>query len=177
MLTGGSKDVNPQYYHGRATQSGNDATTTATFRAPITRIPDSNKVTIMEVLKIFFEFAQINGTAAAETNYDLQLQFSTTSFGATANVAWDEPTVFAKAQITQRKAFTAAGSYAIVYTEPLVYDCTDGAGHGVLIAADSFYVQISSSNTATTNTGYFKILYRFKDVNLIEYVGIVQSQT
>lgn len=175
QLTGGSRDVNPQFMHGRATQSGNDATTTTTFRTPITRIPDSDRVTIMELLKVYVDFAQLNGTAVAETNYDLQIQFSTVSLG-TNTVAWDDPNVFAKAQVTQRKAFTAGGSYAVVYNEPFELDLTDGAGHGILIATDSIYGQVSSANTGTTNTVYFKLLYRFKEVGLIEYVGIVQSQ-
>jgi hypothetical protein len=64
----------------------------------------------------------------------------------------------------------------MTYMEPLVLDVTDGAGHGVLIATDSIYAQVNSANTATTNTVYFKLLYRFKEVNIIEYVGIVQSQ-
>jgi hypothetical protein len=64
----------------------------------------------------------------------------------------------------------------MTYMEPFCLDLTDNAGHGILIATDSIYGQVNSANTATTNTVYFKLLYRFKEVNLIEYVGIVQSQ-
>jgi hypothetical protein len=71
----------------------------------------------MELLKVYVDFAQLNGTNAAETNYDIQINFSTLSFGTTAP-AWSEPNVFAKAQITQRKAFTAGGRFSLAYVRP-----------------------------------------------------------
>lgn len=61
---------------------------------------------------------------------------------------------------------------------PIEFDLTDGAGHGILVAVDKFYAQIHSTYVAWGGTGGidFKFLYRFKKVSLAEYVGIVQSQ-
>lgn len=56
-------------------------------------------------------------------------------------------------------------------------DLTDGAGHGVLVATDAIYLQIFTTGVANTSeTGRFRMLYRFKNVSLAEYIGIVQSQ-
>ena len=66
---------------------------------------------------------------------------------------------------------------------PIEVDLTDGDGHGVLIATDQVTVQArynASEPTADIPNQQFniemKILYRFKQVGVLEYVGIVQSQ-
>lgn len=65
-----------------------------------------------------------------------------------------------------------------------VHDVTDGAGHGILVATDNIFVACNFtvasvfSTTADTASGAAScnILYRFKEVALAEYIGIVQSQ-
>ena len=62
---------------------------------------------------------------------------------------------------------------------PTMQDITDGAGHGVLVGTDSIYITgfvPSSWYLNGTNTVFAKLLYRWKDVSLAEYIGIVQSQ-
>lgn len=62
---------------------------------------------------------------------------------------------------------------------PTIYredDLTDGAGHGVLIATDSIYCNLQSVVTGILNDVVVKIGYRWKEVALVEYIGIVQSQ-
>lgn len=56
-------------------------------------------------------------------------------------------------------------------------DLTDGAGHGYLVATDSIFARLSSTLTGLTNTADVRLLYRFKEVPLAEYIGIVQSQS
>lgn len=64
------------------------------------------------------------------------------------------------------------------------HDLTDGAGHGVLIATDNIFLNVQVTNAAFNNvtadaisaTFNCDILYRFKEVKLQEYIGIVQSQ-
>jgi len=66
-----------------------------------------------------------------------------------------------------------------------IHDLTDGAGHGILIATDNVYlafdVLISSpagNNISVLVGSYLQadLIYRFKNVSLQEYIGIVQSQ-
>lgn len=178
-LTGGTKDVNPQWYKGYVTLSAADTISEANFQLPITRIPTANKVTIIEVLKVQVEFPSHLNTAAAATQgtYEQQVNFSTTSLGTAAMATIDNRNVFAKLSRWMQKAFTAAGSYA-VSDEPIkTLDLTDGAGHGLLIASDKLYVQADSTlETADIDSFKFALLYRFKTVGMREYVGIVQSQ-
>jgi len=75
-----------------------------------------------------------------------------------------------------RGAFTAGGSTYWFEQEPFRHTLSDSAGHGVLIATDNIYVQIKSQNTVSTNDVRLKIFYRWKNVGLQEYIGIVQSQ-
>lgn len=71
-----------------------------------------------------------------------------------------------------------AGTGFDCYVEsPFVNDLTDGAGHGILIATDQLFLQIASNSTTIANEVAFKILYRWKNVPLSEYIGIVQSQS
>ena len=66
-----------------------------------------------------------------------------------------------------------------VDTNPTLRDLTDGAGHGILVATDSIFLTgyvPSNWYTNGTNTVFVKLLYRWKDVSLAEYIGIVQSQ-
>lgn len=65
-----------------------------------------------------------------------------------------------------------------------VHDLTDGAGHGILVATDNIFVSCSISvgsvfvtqADAATGAASCNILYRFKEIALAEYIGIVQSQ-
>lgn len=174
-LTGGSGDVNPQFLSGSGTQSAVDTTTPVQINLPVTRVPQGDKVTIIELLKVYWDIPHINGTAAGDTLYNISAAFSTISFG-TAFPGFNEPNVFAFAQRTKLKAFTAAGTYEDTVQDPMVMDLTDGAGHGILIGTDKCFLSVNSTATGNANTVSFKWLYRFKTVDITEYVGIVQSQ-
>lgn len=57
-----------------------------------------------------------------------------------------------------------------------IMDLTDEAGHGILVATDNLYFVNYSAGTGATNGMVYVLTYRFKDVSLEEYIGIVQSQ-
>jgi len=177
ILTGGTGDVSPQFLSFRATQSAADTTTTTTQAIPTQRLPDQGKAQVMEVLKIFFIGTNLPTIASAtETQDQISVFLSTTSFGTT-NTTFQESRVFAGFINSQRGAFTAAGTYAMTQTPyPHVIDTSDGAGHGVLIATDNIFAQVQSVGTGATNVADLKLLYRWKNVSLQEYIGIVQSQ-
>ena len=176
-LTGGTGDVNPQFLHGQVVQTGADATTTTTFAMPIMKVQSGGShATIIELLKVFVDFPTFPGAAAAQAVMDMSLDFTTISFGTTA-INFNEPNLFARAALEAHNSFTAAGSmYSGPYPGVVAVDVTDGAGHGILIATDNIFAQARSTATGNTNTIRFKLLYRFKKVGLLEYIGIVQSQ-
>lgn len=180
QLTGGTRDVNPQYLHGAVTLSAANTTTSATLGTPIVRVgPQTDgQAIIMEIIKIYADLANADNLAPAAgvTAYSQSLYFSTVSGGTTAQT-WDDPRVFAAFKHSTLVAFTAAGTGMLDDTMELhEFDCTDGAGHGLLIATDNIFIQGQSINMTAAGTFRFKILYRFKRVSLVEYIGIVQSQ-
>ena len=177
-LTGGTGDVNPQYLSGVLTMSAANTVTTLTLGTPIVRVgPQSGgRATIMEVLKVFADLPPIDLDAATATDRIIRLAFSTTSFGTT-NALLGETRVFAAFEHRVRNAFTAAGTGTLdVDNSPKTFDMTDGAGHGVLVATDNIFIQGMTQNQTGVGVFQFKILYRFKTVDLAEYIGIVQSQ-
>lgn len=175
-LTGGTGDVSPQWLSFSGTQSAADTTTTVTQAIPVQRLPQGGRAQVLEVLKVVFSSTPLPASASAGETIDVLNAFlSTTSFGTTATTQ-SEPRVFAYDSILNRSAFTAAGTYMASLPQVRVWDCTDGAGHGILIATDNIYLQIASTTTGNANTEYVKILYRWKNVGLQEYIGLVQAQ-
>ena len=179
-LTGGTGDVNPQFLSGKVTLSAANTATEVTLGTPIVRVgPQSNgQAIIMEILKIFCDMPPIDVDAAAATARQRVISFSTVSSGGTPAVTTlDNPRNLITIAQDLRNAFTAAGTGILALgNDPMVADLTDGAGHGVLVATDNLFIAASTSGQAGASTFSFKILYRFKKVSLVEYIGIVQSQ-
>jgi len=176
-LTGGTKDINPQYYSGYSVQTANDTTSTSTYVVPVPRYSAGpTQSIVMEVLKVYFDTPEPIALASdTEKIHSVRVIFSTKDH-ATTEAAFSASDVFAKYTSDSVGAFTAAGTYRMIRQEPFCYDCSDGMGHGILIASDTFSVQIASTGTGQTNGCSWKLLYRFKRVSLSEYIGIVQSQ-
>jgi hypothetical protein len=131
-------------------------------------------VTVMEVLRVYFDLPEADvNFGAAGSLVVASAQLSTRSQTAFSSAF---PGVFAYSTKTLRGAFTAAGTYAVESKEPFVYELTDGAGHGVLIATDNIYFGCITAAFAAAGTFAGKVLYRMKNVTLAEYIGIVQSQ-
>lgn len=167
-LTGGTGDVNPQFLTFDVIQSGADTTTTEQVNLPIDRMSQKGgRAQIIEVLKVFFQVDY-----ATEGDSRVSIYLSTSSFGTT-NTNWAEPRVFA--MHFEERFLVASGTFQ--RDQPYCMDLTDGAGHGYLIATDSIYAQVSTSNSGAATLYRVKILYRWKNVSLSEYIGVVQSQS
>jgi len=174
-LTGGTRDVNPQFMNMSVTQTANDTYTQVSFPIPIQRLQNTGRAQVMEVLKVFFNTPLINSTAAGVTARSIAVQLTTKSF--TSGQPLSEPNLFARYEKEFTNAFTAGGTGILSNEfEPYCFDVTDGAGHGILIASDAIFMAVESTNTSAANSGRIKLLYRWKDVSIQEYVGIVQSQ-
>lgn len=176
-LTGGTGDVNPQLFSGDNIMAVANAQRTVAFITPISRLPKfGTRATVMEILKIYVYIAEEIMGVAVETIKECTVGFTTKDFATTPFNA-SEPTCFAYFVKDIIGAFTALGSYMCqVAEEPKVIDLTDGQGHGVLVATDYIYVSVNTGGYAAPGSAQFKILYRFKNVPLTEYIGIVQSQ-
>jgi len=81
------------------------------------------------------------------------------------------------------RTFANAGDFRLLQTSgaidrrmPHSVDMTDGAGNGYLFAADTLTMVSMNRGSVQTSSVIAKILYRWVEVGLIEYLGIVQSQ-
>jgi hypothetical protein len=193
-LTGGTGDVNPQFLSWSVVQDAADSTTTLAVNIPVQRLPTTGRAQVMEVLSVKYDGSTLGGSSTAEVprRYDaslddhmelhfdewsrsLTVRIATRNPGTTA-VGYNDPSVFSYYNKTKYGIFTAGGSYFIIEHEPYVDDLTDGAGHGYLVATDIIYIQISSQQTGSAQSCQGKLYYRWKNVNLQEYIGIVQGQ-
>jgi len=72
---------------------------------------------------------------------------------------------------------TGTGETMPMFTMPFRYDFQDANGHGYLLATDSFNVQAERTNSNVQQIFEYRMYYRFIDISLVEYIGIVQSTT
>lgn len=175
QLTGGSGDVNPQIISVIVNQTANDASTSVIQPIPIPRLPTKEgKNLVIELLGVeYFDPGIQSVPGVGVVQRQLVILTTTSSISPSITTALAEPRQLSqwfRAQIT-------ATLVGIVNEQVYFYDdLTDGAGHGLLLATDQYYLQSYSENTAITNTTVVKIYYRWKEVSLVEYIGIVQSQ-
>ena len=182
-LSGGTGDVNPQWFSTSVTQSAADTTTTqAVSSPPGIGLSQSGKSLAMELLKMAVTFDSIGalygslpgaGTAGTVVRrvYLGNKNFSTTEpplkSGDATVVGWVDDEIFI--------ADTTAANldFAVGVQQPFVFDFTDGAGHGLLYANQNLYIQLVSGGTGIVNTARVKMLYREKYITEPELLGLV----
>ena len=178
QLTGGTGDVNPQWYRGKVTTTTADVAITAGFISPIAKgiFAKKGMATVMEILRVVFTIPAYPPVAAVlETSEGRFCCLTTRDHGIDVVFA-DEPDIIAHYRDGSIGAFTAGGTYQMFDPVTICMDLTDGAGHGILVGSDYIYFQGDTVAFGVTTTWRFAILYRFKNVTLTEYIGIVQSQ-
>jgi hypothetical protein len=148
---------------------------------PRERLPYGGRSQVMEILKVqIIETANLTWTQTAATAGSTRIYLTTASFGTTepAITASSGKVISFKRVDLLSVAAAPAASYQITDFTDIV-DLTDGAGHGVLVATDNIFlgtIQTSAAVPVVTGNVAMRILYRWKNVGLQEYIGIVQSQ-
>jgi hypothetical protein len=131
---------------------------------------------VMEVLRIMWVTPLWEAIASVTESIDSYFgTLSTTNFSTTAPSVANTRIVDMVAG-SRNGAFTAAGTYSQPADNVLLHDLTDGMGHGYLVATDNLFLLLNTSGFAAVASVTIKILYRWKNIGLQEYVGIVQSQ-
>ena len=172
------KDVNPQWLNcPDITTSAADTTTSLEVQVPIARVADSNKSVVLELFKVVAEISGFPSSASVAEAVDTKTLVVGTRNGGTTNLTFNDGSTICSFNTAQRHAFTAAGTYNRIEDSIIQeFNLQDGAGNGLLVGSDSIFLQLQSSGYGVTITGRVKILYRFKTVSYVEWIGIVQSQ-
>lgn len=180
-LTGGTGDVNPQWFLCTDFDCTGTYTTTS-VPIPIQRLNGNKGSTaqVMEVLKAELSSgAAVTLTLSAAAVNTLDVYLTTRSFGSTEpNSSEHDGNIIADWHWKTSVQGTAANVYGPSIQFPMTVDLTDGAGHGLLVATDNIFVGVIQTGTNAPITGNLvvRLLYRWKNVSIQEYIGIVQSQ-
>jgi len=165
-LTGGTGDVNPQVLTLTTTQTAADTTTTNEFPIPVPRPSSSKgKSIVMEILQVKYNVGNLVAPAG-----QIFIQGLLSTDGSTIETS---PTVFSSFSRDGLFATAVGFSYSSRRFEDVLHD---GAGHGFLVGTDSLFLCVNSGATGAVNRVTAKVFYRFKEVTLAEYIGIVQGQ-
>lgn len=167
-----SSDNFPNFLTGKVEQSSNDEFVVTTVFTPIPRLKTiGNRATVMEVLWIDIEF---DSRYDAE-DFQTECQFQIGSLPSVTS-RWNDPRVFAVWKILSQTITAATEGRALAVVDQIRrYDLTSKDGFGYLLASDSFNVVFKTENTARQNKLFWRMFYRFVDIPLAEFVGIVQS--
>lgn len=191
-LTGGTRDVNPQMYKiGGIFQNAGTSGTTANglswlyFLLPSNPFAKGDPV-IMEWLRIEWEITPpvvpINTTPDTplvnrQASVVLVLTVSQFQTGVTSLNPLD-PGAISRRTVINSYVNGASAMKTQQFNSNYEVDCTDGAGHGFLVAGNQIAVacQFSGCNGGSQCQATAWITYRFKQVNLEEYIGLVEGQ-
>lgn len=196
-LTGGTGDVNPQLYRlavslasGAAAAPSLSSTGSATtFPLPIPKYPGgANKSLVVELLKVRWTVG-FGSTNASGTSFNIAVNATLMTSGNTVPGTLNQGNILDNFNAEQIVTVTTAvpPQYGLFILQPAsdspaFHDLTDGAGHGILVATDNIVLaaDLSWQNLAVANAFTAAVecdlFYRFKEVTLQEYIGIVQSQ-
>ena len=177
-ITGGTGDVNQQTY----TISMPLIQTTSSnlqFPVPVPKFPSAgDAAVVMELLGVQWDFVEPpSPTAVAGDGLNIAVSLTTNPTHATSrSLLMTDP----RSLSTVRRSWANTGVPATVTAWDLTEydDLTDQAGHGVLVATDNVYLDAFNAATGYQYNANIvaRLFYRMKQVKLVEYIGIVQSQ-
>jgi len=175
-LTGGTGDVNPQWLNLFSANNPGTSYTEGQFSIPIQRLNDAGKAQVMEILKVEWGLGAQTNIIAVTAAAFFSAYLTTKSFTAEPTGVQQNGSVIAKWNLNY--LFGTAVGVTLSLQDPFVQDLTDGAGHGILVATDNVFVGFIQTASGEPISGTFtcRVLYRWKNISLTEYIGIVQSQ-
>ena len=169
QLTGGTRDVNMQYTSIDLTESAANTFTQGTITLPVLRgNVGRGKYQVIELLKVVFA---ISGGAGA-TGDGRNVQLSTTSKTTMVTTTQADPDIVCF--WNDGIIITTSGLY--VATNPIEFNFTDGAGHGIIIATDQMFFAVQGVSQTGALTSSCRLFYRFKNISVDEFVGLAIQQ-
>lgn len=160
MTNGKNKDIYPQIYRMRVTQSAANTWTTAEFHTSIQNAPtDSGKVRVWSIQSVTFYMeggAMNNGAMVAGFLLDR---------APAAVPADNDPAVLAKSNHTSYVE-AAQGAHSLMLAQQFQM-------HGVLYAKSRIYIGAYAASQSTARVISIHIIFRWVDIDPTEFIGIV----
>jgi len=178
--TGGTGDIKPQFMTMAGAVAGAvDDYRVDVFQIPVVRPRGKNEsATIMEMLSLDWYLSVENIGDAAFTEAAFLTQNTARTSGDTATVgsfAADVGDPRTLGMVILNQTLTTSGSMSQVY--PIHVDLTDSNGNGILWGNDTITMVSGAVANATAGATICKLKYRWVNVGLVEFLGIVQSQS
>jgi len=188
-LTGGTGDVNPQWFNlGGAGVAYTDANPIAaknsynTYTVPIQPAAmmsaGKGRTMVMEILRVEF---QLSGAMGSQ-NTSLQAAICSRAPGAAPDITLGKPHVLASIAFDPWDISGGSGGAAYQIIGLKSVDVTDDTGHGIIFAGQTIFLALENpavagaNGTPATHALTGRILFRWKNVSLQEYIGVVTSQ-
>jgi len=166
-------DYFPNYMSWKITQTAADAYTTDKIYTPIPRnqIITGNKAIVMELLWLECDPHNMHfNNELEEVFWALTTGSPDISMNPTGFISNGGCIAYGSA------CMHMLTSGASISRKPYITNLQSADGHGILLATDSFNVLVDTLNSGYTNIFYFRLYYRFVQINTMEFIGLIQSQ-
>lgn len=166
------KDLKPQFLHTNVVESAANTFTKVMTNTPcVFHALPGNKQLVMEILKIFADVAPelVAGTATQST-------IGVSTKALTADPGFNNDVIIRDSVLVNTLGARTAESHGVFSRQKLlVYDLTDGAGNGILVAAPQLCFFVMGAANVNAKNVNFKVLYRLLTVSSEELLGMLQS--
>jgi len=145
----------------------------AQFPIPIQRMYQGKRSQVMEVLKVRWH---LSSGVVNNNTFVFDASVGTRPPNASVTV----PASISDPGVIDVLSFANGGTAGVSLTNGegvIDHDLTDGAGHGMILATDNFYL-LWRGGSGSGNAGFISavLVYRWKNIGLQEYLGVVQEQ-
>ena len=177
-VTGGTGDIKPQLLTlVIPAPVGNSDYGVVTVPVPRVILAFTGAATVMEILKVYW-YPGISDSADAGAIFGGYLSFralrAQDDAVSRATIIGDFANSASFAAVSKTVNFVTTGG--VNWTLPFEADLTDNNGNGILVATDTIFATSFNVDGTSPSRCALKILYRMVNIDLNEYVGIVQSQ-
>lgn len=175
-LTGGTGDVNMQFMGSYVAQGVINTYAENQIHLPRYLMGETKgKAVLIEILKVICVNPDMPVATTTPATASCLVGLATSS-GDEDTMELDNTRMLLTWNVGTRHAFTAGGDIYTRFDQTKVFDLTDGAGHGILVAVEHLYHCLMTAGYTVVGHSHMKIFYRFKQVSTLEFIGILQSQ-
>ena len=167
MVKKSLQDLHPQWLDAEVQMTVADTWETQAIPLPVPRLrrETGDKVQLIEILRV----NMAPNIEVVSTGARISLKLMTRDYD-------DDPKEGPTTICTTSIEFRGAGISEFAAVEPWVHELHDYQGHGYLVAVDTLYLGMMTTLQLVAMRGACRIYWRFKTVNLAEFLGLIQSQ-